>query len=146
MDEVFRALADPSRRALLDALHSRGGQSLRELGEGLEMSRQAVAKHLGVLEAAGLVVTSWQGREKHHHLNAAPINDVADRWIRRYDRARAQTLADLKQALQENSEETEMSDDFVYVTYIRTTPEKLWQALTDPAFIAKYYDVGPPPS
>ncbi|GAA4736630.1 ArsR/SmtB family transcription factor [Actinomycetospora chibensis] len=146
MDEVFRALADPSRRALLDALHARGGQSLRELGEGLDMSRQAVAKHLGVLEAAGLVVTSWQGREKHHHLNAAPINDVADRWIRRYDRARAQTLADLKQALQENSEETEMSDDFVYVTYIRTTPEKLWQALTDPAFIAKYYDGGGPTS
>ena len=78
MDEVFRALADPSRRALLDALHARGGQSLRELGEGLEMSRQAVAKHLGVLETAGLVVTSWQGREKHHHLNAAPINDEVE--------------------------------------------------------------------
>jgi uncharacterized protein YndB with AHSA1/START domain/DNA-binding transcriptional ArsR family regulator len=142
MDEVFRALADPSRRALLDALHARGGQSLRELGEGLAMTRQAVAKHLGVLEAAGLVVTSWHGREKHHHLNAAPINDVADRWIRRYDRARAQTLADLKQAL----EETEMSDDFVYVSYIRTTPEKLWQALTDPAFIRRYYGGGGPTS
>jgi len=142
MDEVFRALADPSRRALLDALHARGGQSLRELGEGLDMTRQAVAKHLGVLEAAGLVVTTWQGREKHHHLNAAPINDVADRWIRRYDRARAQTLADLKQAL----EETEMSDDFVYVTYIRTTPEKLWEALTEPSFIARYFDGGGPRS
>jgi uncharacterized protein YndB with AHSA1/START domain/biotin operon repressor len=142
MDEVFRALADPSRRALLDALHARGGQSLRELGEGLAMTRQAVAKHLGVLEAAGLVVTSWHGREKHHHLNAAPINDVADRWIRRYDRARAQTLADLKQAL----EETDMSDDFVYVSYIRTTPEKLWQALTDPTFIRRYYGGGGPTS
>ncbi|MEJ2862607.1 ArsR/SmtB family transcription factor [Actinomycetospora flava] len=142
MDEVFRALADPSRRALLDALRDRGGQSLRELGEGLEMTRQAVAKHLGVLEDAGLVVTSWHGREKHHHLNAAPINDVADRWIQRYDRARAEALADLKTAL----EETEMSDDFVYVTYIRTTPEKLWQALTDPAFITRYFDGGGPAS
>lgn len=142
MDDVFRALADPSRRALLDALHARGGQSLRELGDGLAMTRQAVAKHLGVLETAGLVVTSWHGREKHHHLNAAPINDVADRWIRRYDRARAEALADLKQAL----EETEMSDDFVYVTYIRTTPEKLWQALTDPAFVTRYFDGGGPRS
>ena len=142
MDDVFRALADPSRRALLDALHARGGQSLRELGVGLEMSRQAVTKHLGVLEAAGLVVTSRHGREKHHHLNAAPINDVADRWIRRYDRARAEALADLKQAL----EETEMSDDFVYVTYIRTTPEKLWQALTDPAWITRWFDGGGPSS
>jgi uncharacterized protein YndB with AHSA1/START domain/DNA-binding MarR family transcriptional regulator len=142
MDEVFRALADPSRRALLDALHARGGQSLRELGEGLAMTRQAVAKHLAVLEEAGLVVTSRHGREKHHHLNAAPINDVADRWIRRYDRARAEALADLKSAL----EATEVSDDFVYVTYIRTTPEKLWQALTDPAFIVRYFDGGGPRS
>lgn len=146
MDEVFRALADPSRRALLDALHDRGGQSLRELGEGLgkthATTRQAVAKHLGVLEDAGLVVTSWHGREKHHHLNAAPINDVADRWIRRYDRARAEALADLRQALEEN----EMSDDFVYVTYIRTTPEKLWQALTEPAFITRYFGGGGPRS
>ena len=144
MDEVFRALADPGRRALLDALHARNGQSLRELCDGsagLAMSRQAVAKHLGVLEDAGLVVTSWHGREKHHHLNAAPINDVADRWIRRYDRARAQTLADLKHAL-----EDEMSDDFVYVTYIRTTPEKLWQALTEPAFVTRYFGGGGPRS
>jgi uncharacterized protein YndB with AHSA1/START domain/DNA-binding transcriptional ArsR family regulator len=142
MDEVFRALADPSRRALLDALHARGGQSLRELGEGLAMTRQAVAKHLAVLEEAGLVVTSRHGREKHHHLNAAPINDVADRWIRRYDRARAEALADIKHAL----EATEVSDDFVYVTYIRTTPEKLWQALTDPAFITRYFGGGGPRS
>ncbi|GAA4773939.1 metalloregulator ArsR/SmtB family transcription factor [Actinomycetospora chlora] len=142
MDEVFRALADPSRRALLDALHARGGQSLRELREGLAMTRQAVAKHLAVLEEAGLVVTSRHGREKHHHLNAAPINDVADRWIRRYDRARAQTLADLKSAL----EATEVSDDFVYVTYIRTTPEELWRALTDAAFITRYFDGGGPRS
>ncbi|GLZ46081.1 ArsR family transcriptional regulator [Actinomycetospora sp. NBRC 106375] len=146
MDEVFRAVADPSRRALLDALHARGGQSLRELGEGLQMSRQAVAKHLGVLEAAGLVVTSWHGREKHHHLNAAPINEVADRWIRRYDRARAEALADLRTALEDHAEETAMSDAFVYVTYIRTTPEKLWQALTEPAFIVRYFDGGGPRS
>lgn len=148
MDEVFRALADPSRRRLLDALHARGGQSLRELGEGLDMTRQAVAKHLGVLEAAGLVVTSRHGREKWHHLNAAPINDVADRWIRRYDRARAQALADLRDALEGHDVSTGSSTDpdFVYVSYIRTTPEKLWQALTDPAFIARYYGGGGPSS
>jgi len=145
MDEVFRALADPSRRRLLDALHARGGQSLRELGEGLDMTRQAVSKHLAVLEAAGLVVTSRHGREKWHHLNAAPINDVADRWIRRYDRARAQALADLRDAL-EGTAVTTSEDTFVYVSYIRTTPERLWAALTDPAFITRYYGGGGPSS
>lgn len=133
--DVFRALADPSRRLLLDRLNERNGQSLRELCAGLEMTRQAVSKHLAVLEAAGLVATTWSGREKLHHLDAAPINAIADRWISRYHRHRARALADLKTAL-----ETTMPE-FVYTTYIRTTPERLWQALRDPAFTRAYWGV-----
>jgi uncharacterized protein YndB with AHSA1/START domain/DNA-binding transcriptional ArsR family regulator len=131
-DEVFRALADPSRRRLLDSLNARNGQTLSQLSAGLDMTRQSVSKHLAVLEGASLVTTAWRGREKLHYLNAAPINDIADRWISRYDRARAQALADLKTAL----EETSM---FTYTSYIHTTPEKLWQALTDPAFTTRYW-------
>src|SRR3989440_2167873 len=131
LDEVFRALADPSRRLLLDSLNERSGQTLRELCSGLDMARQSVSKHLAVLEAANLVTTVRRGREKLHYLNAAPINEIADRWIHHYDRARVDALADLKRAL-----ETPTMDkpEFVYTTYIRTTPERLWAALTDPAF------------
>src|SRR3569833_1954879 len=136
--KVFSALADESRRALLDALNARNGQTLRELCAGLTMTRQSVSKHLAVLEAAGLVTTAWRGREKLHHLNAEPINAIADRWIGRYHRERARALADLKSAL----ESPPMADDtFVYVTYIRTTPEQLWRALTDPAFTKRYWGV-----
>ncbi|MEU4689053.1 metalloregulator ArsR/SmtB family transcription factor [Actinoplanes sp. NPDC023714] len=137
MEDVFRALADASRRRLLDRLNERNGQTLRELCAGLDMARQSVSKHLAVLEAAGLVTTTRRGREKLHHLNAEPINAVAQRWIHRYDRERALALADLKTAL----EETTMSDAFVYTTYIRTTPDRLWKALTDPAFTARYWGV-----
>jgi len=139
MDAVFRALADPSRRGLLDRLRERNGQSLRELCGGLDMARQSVTKHLAVLEAAGLVTTSRRGREKLHFLNAAPINDIAERWIDRYHRGHAEALADLKRTLEDDA----MTDtEFVYVTYIKTTPEKLWQALTDPAFTRRYWGVG----
>ena len=131
MDEVFKALADPSRRRLLDSLNARNGQTLRELCTGLDMARQSVSKHLTVLEAANLVTTVWRGREKLHYLNAVPINAIAERWISQYDRQRAGALADLKTAL-EDSPVT--GNDFVYTTYINTTPERLWQALTEPAF------------
>ncbi|ATO13001.1 ArsR family transcriptional regulator [Micromonospora sp. WMMA2032] len=136
MDDVFRALADPSRRRLLDRLNARNGQSLRELCAGLDMSRQSVSKHLAVLEAAGLVTTIRRGREKLHHLDAAPINAVADRWIGRYHRERARALADLRTALERQPME---SPTFVYTTYVRTTPERLWQALTEPAFTRRYW-------
>src|SRR5690242_15336600 len=99
MDAVFKALADPSRRMLLDRLNARNGQSLQELSGELEMSRQAVSKHLAVLEAASLVVPVRRGRDKLHYLNAAPINEIAERWIGRYNRGRLQALADLKHAL-----------------------------------------------
>ena len=138
MDEVFRALADPSRRRLLDDLSTRNGQTLRELCAGLDMARQSVSKHLAVLEAAGLVVTVRRGREKLHYLNAAPISDIADRWINRYHRERVGALADLKRALEDTAME---QPSFVYTTYIRSTPERVWQALTEPAFTRRYWGV-----
>jgi len=136
--DVFKALADPSRRLLLDRLNARNGQSLRELSDGLAMSRQSVTKHLAVLEAAALVTTLRQGREKLHYLNAAPINEIAERWITRYDRDRVEALADLKRALEETPVST---PQFVYTTYIKTTPQRLWQALTDPAFTARWWQI-----
>jgi len=137
LDEVFRALADPNRRQLLDRLNAENGQTLRELCGGLNMARQSVSKHLAVLEAADLVVTVRRGREKLHYLNAAPINHIAERWINHYDQSRVHALSDLKHAL----EGTPMSKpSFVYKTYIHTTPELLWQALTDPAFTRRYWN------
>jgi uncharacterized protein YndB with AHSA1/START domain/DNA-binding transcriptional ArsR family regulator len=136
MNEIFKALADPSRRRLLDSLNVRNGQSLRDLCRELDTTRQSVSKHLAVLEAANLVTTVWRGREKLHYLNAEPINAIGERWIDRYDRERVRALADLKTAL----EETPMQKpQFVYTTYIKATPEQLWQALTDPAFTRRYW-------
>src|SRR5436309_10423193 len=137
MDDAFRALADPSRRLLLDSLNERNGQTLRELCSGLDMARQSVSKHLAVLEAANLVTTVRPGREKLHYLNAAPINEISERWITHYDLERARALADLKRALEEDT--TVDKPTFVYTTYIRTTPERLWQALTEPAFTERYW-------
>ncbi|GAB3154243.1 metalloregulator ArsR/SmtB family transcription factor [Micromonospora sonneratiae] len=139
MDAIFKALADPSRRQLLDRLNQRNGQSLQELCTGLDMTRQSVTKHLAVLEAANLITVTWRGREKIHYLNAAPISDIAERWISRYHRGRAEALADLKRALEEP---TVSQTEFVYATYIRTTPEQLWKALTEPAFTFRYWGAG----
>ena len=100
VDEVFKALAHPSRRRLLDRLNDRNGQTLTQLCAGLDMARQSVSKHLDVLEGAALVTTVRRGREKLHYLNAEPINAIADRWINQYHRVRAQSLADLKTALE----------------------------------------------
>jgi uncharacterized protein YndB with AHSA1/START domain/DNA-binding transcriptional ArsR family regulator len=143
LDPVFRALADPSRRRLLDRLNRRNGQSLLELCDGLELTRQAVTKHLAVLEAAGLVTALRRGRQRLHYLNAAPIEAIADRWLSQYDRARARALADLKLALEDRSVS---NTAFVYVNYIGTTPERLWQALTDRAWITRYFNGGGPDS
>src|ERR1700735_242188 len=112
--DVFKALADPSRRHLLDRLNARNGQSLRQLSDGINMARQSVSKHLAILEAANLVTTVRQGREKLHYLNAAPINEIGERWINRYDRERVRALSDLKRALEEMPME---KPDFVYTTY-----------------------------
>ena len=138
MDEAFKALADPSRRLLLDSLNERNGQTLSELCSRLDMARQSVSKHLAVLEAANLVTTVRRGREKLHYLNAAPINEISERWITRYEQGRVQALADLKRALEDSPMDR---PSFVYTTYIRTTPERLWQALTEPAFTERYWNI-----
>jgi DNA-binding transcriptional ArsR family regulator/uncharacterized protein YndB with AHSA1/START domain len=136
LDEVFRALSDPSRRRLLDRLNQRNGQTLRELCAGLDMARQSVSKHLAVLAEANLVTAVWRGREKLHYLNAAPISEIAERWISRYDQQRVDALADLRRALEAPAMD---KPEFVYTAYIRTTPEQLWRGLTDPAFTLRYW-------
>ena len=100
MDDVFRALADASRRELLDRLHAQNGQTLSELCARLAMTRQAVSKHLAILESANLVVTVRRGREKLHYLNPVPIFDIADRWIGKFERGRLRALNDLKKNLE----------------------------------------------
>ena len=104
MDAVFKALADPERRQLLDRLFVRNGQTLSALCDGMKMSRQAVAKHLAQLEAANLVAVQWQGREKLHFLNPVPINEIAERWIGKYERHRVQALHELKKKLEGNND------------------------------------------
>lgn len=100
MDAVFRALADPTRRQLLDSLHARNGQTLNALCEHMEMTRQAVTKHLAILEEANLVATVRKGREKEHYLNPVPINEIAERWIGKFERGRLNALSDLKKRLE----------------------------------------------
>ena len=102
MDEVFKALADPSRRKLLDELFKSNGRTLGELCEHLDMTRQAVTKHLLLLEDANLVVVVWRGREKLHYLNPVPLQEIYERWIGKYERHRLQALSDLKKGLEEN--------------------------------------------
>ena len=99
-DKVFKALADPARRLLLDRLHEENGQTLGRLCDQMGMTRQAVTKHLKVLEEASLVVPIWKGREKLHYLNPAPIHEIADRWIHKFERERLRALADLKAKLE----------------------------------------------
>ncbi len=131
VDDVFKALADPTRRDLLDSLFAEDGQTLRSLAEGREMTRIAVAKHLGILEGAGLVVTRRSGREKHHFLNVVPIRSVHDRWVDKFTEPWAAGLVALRQ-------EMESTMDKVFEIYIRTTPEQLWAAITDPITRARY--------
>ena len=104
MDEVFRALADASRRQLLDRLHARNGQTLNELCEGLAMTRQAVTKHLVILEEANLVATIRHGREKLHYLNPVPIHQIGERWIKKFERSKLDALGELKRKLESRNE------------------------------------------
>jgi uncharacterized protein YndB with AHSA1/START domain len=131
VDAVFKALADPTRRSLLDELFEHDGQSLGELEERFEMTRFGVMKHLKQLEEAGLVVTKRRGREKLHFLNPVPIRLVHDRWVSKYAEPVAAALSDLKTILESPMEK-------VFEIYIRTTPERLWEAITDPDIRAKY--------
>ena len=104
MDEVFRALADPSRRSLLDRLHASNGQTLNELCKGLDMTRQAVTKHLAILEQANLVTTFKHGREKLHYLNPVPIHQIGERWIRKFEHGKLAALSELKRQLEKRDE------------------------------------------
>jgi len=103
MDQVFKALADPTRRKLLDRLHVKSGLTLTELCEQMDMSRQAVTQHLAVLEEANLVSVVWRGREKHHYLNPVPIHEIYDRWVKKFERASLRTLNQLKKRLEGES-------------------------------------------
>jgi len=105
MDAVFKALADASRRKLLDQLRAENGQTLGDLCAHLDMTRQAVSKHLAILQAANLVVTIWSGREKLHYLNPVPIHEIGERWIGKFEKGRLQALSDLKTALEEETGE-----------------------------------------
>ena len=132
MDTAFKALGDPTRRALLDALFARDGQTLVSLAAPHDMTRIAVAKHLRLLEEAGLVVSRRRGREKLHFLNPVPIRLIHDRWVSKYTEAWAAGLIGLKDELEHPMEK-------VFEIYIRTTPERLWEAITDPAIREKYH-------
>ena len=132
MDLVFKALADPTRRELLDELFREDGQPLNELASRFSMTRIGVAKHLQLLEDAGLVVTKRRGREKLHFLNPIPVRLVHDRWVSKYTEGWAAGLADLKHELEQTMEK-------VFEIYIRTTPERLWEAITNPEIRSKYH-------
>jgi uncharacterized protein YndB with AHSA1/START domain/biotin operon repressor len=140
MEKVFKAIADASRRQLLDRLFERDGQTLTELTEGLEMTRFGVMKHLRQLEEAGLVTTRKVGREKFHYLNPVPIQMLADRWISKFARPWVEGMVSLKRALEEEPVET---PKHVYTIFIRTTPETLWKALTDGDLMVQYFDERP---
>src|SRR5687768_5023381 len=134
MDDVFRALADPTRRSLLDELFRQDGQTLSALEERLPMTRFGVMKHLKVLEEAGLVVTRKRGREKLHFLNPVPIRLVHDRWVSKYSEPWAAGLSELKTDL----EKKERTMEKVFEIYIKTTPERLWEAITNKEIRQRY--------
>jgi uncharacterized protein YndB with AHSA1/START domain/DNA-binding transcriptional ArsR family regulator len=136
-DEVFRALADPTRRDLLDRLRERNGQTLGELCGPLDMARQSATQHLGVLEDANLITTVRKGREKLHYLNPVPLWTIQERWIEKFERPRLRALSTIKR----RSEEDKMADrpSYVYVTYIESSPERVWEALTDADLTAQYW-------
>src|SRR3954469_358392 len=131
VDTVFKALADPTRRSLLDELFREDGQTLSALEERFSMTRFGVMKHLKLLEKAGLVVTKRRGREKLHFLNPVPIRLVHDRWVSKYAEPWTASLSGLKHELEKTMEK-------VFEIYIKTTPERLWEAITDPEIRAKY--------
>ncbi|WP_433186859.1 ArsR/SmtB family transcription factor [Actinoallomurus sp. CA-150999] len=141
MDSVFKALADPTRRLLLDRLREHNGQTLRELCERLNMARQSATQHLDILERANLVTVVRRGRERLHYLNPAPIHEIEERWISEFDKPRLQAIS----AIKNQAEEYAMTDapttvpTYVYVTYIRASAEQVWKALTDADLTARYW-------
>lgn len=141
MDLVFKALADPTRRLLLDRLREHNGQTLREMCERLGMARQSATQHLDILVRSGLVTVVRRGRERLHYLNPAPIHEIEERWISGFDKPRLQAIS----AIKHQAEEYAMTNapapvpDYVYVTYIRASAQQVWQALTDADLTARYW-------
>jgi uncharacterized protein YndB with AHSA1/START domain len=137
LNPVFKALADTTRRQLLDRLHQQNGQTLGELCGSLSMARQSASEHLAVLEAANLISTTWRGREKLHHLNPVPLHDIQERWIDKFERPRLRALSAIRHAAEEQAMSAQPT--YVYVTYIRANPEQVWRALTDADLTARYW-------
>jgi uncharacterized protein YndB with AHSA1/START domain/DNA-binding transcriptional ArsR family regulator len=141
MDLVFKSLADPTRRLLLDRLRQNNGQTLTELCEHLGMARQSATQHLDILERANLVTVVRRGRERLHYLNPIPIREIEQRWISEFDKPRLGAISAIKSQAEENA----MTDaatsvpTYVYVTYIRASAEQVWQALTDADLTARYW-------
>ena len=144
-DAVFKALADPSRRELLDVLHERSGLTLRQLCDGLDMRRQSVSQHLDVLERAGLVTSIRDGRRKLHYLNPVPIHQIQSRWIWKFEEPRLAALDTIKREAEKRAmtspttPSTQTVPDYVYTTYICATAENVWDALTDPELTARFW-------
>lgn len=135
MDLTFKALADVTRRRLLDRLRAENGQTLGQLCDRLDMARQSVTQHLDVLVRANLVTVVRQGRERLHYLNPTPIHDIEQRWIAEFDRPRLRALNEIKT----RAEEEAVIPNYVYVTYIKATPEQVWDALTNADLTAEYW-------
>lgn len=152
MDQIFRALADPTRRLLLDRLREQNGQTLNELCERLEMTRQSATQHLDLLVRANLVTVVRRGRERLHYLNPVPIHEIEERWISGFDEPRLRALSAIKNLAEEQGLTSIMSEnttgtasgttpvpDYVYVTYIRATDAQVWKALTDADLTARFW-------
>jgi uncharacterized protein YndB with AHSA1/START domain/DNA-binding transcriptional ArsR family regulator len=137
MDQVFKAMADPSRRALLDSLRLRNGQTLGELCEPLEMARQSITQHLDVLERANLIATVRRGRQKLHYLNPVALWEIQERWIETFEPPRLRAMSAIKRQAEEDRMDQRPS--YVYVTYIESSPQKVWQALTDADLTGRYW-------
>jgi uncharacterized protein YndB with AHSA1/START domain/DNA-binding transcriptional ArsR family regulator len=137
IDDVFRALADPTRRRLLDRLRERNGQTLNELCAGLDMRRQSVTQHLQVLEAAHLVTAVHRGRKRLHYLNPVPLHEMQERWIERFERPRLRVMSEIKH--QAEGDPVITIPTHVYVTYITSTADRVWQALVDADLTARYW-------
>jgi uncharacterized protein YndB with AHSA1/START domain/DNA-binding transcriptional ArsR family regulator len=138
VEPAFRALADPTRRNILDLLFERDGQTLTEIERAFSMTRFGVMKHLRVLEAADLVVTRKTGREKFHYLNPVPIREIHDRWTSKFAAGASAALLQLRSTI-EKGREMEDKPSHVFVVYIRSTPERVWEAITTSDFTLRYY-------
>src|SRR5215218_5154296 len=137
LNPVFKALAAPTRRQLLDRLHERNGQTLGELCGSTSMARQSASQHLDLLIAANLVSTVWRGREKLHYLNPVPLHEMQERWIDKFERSRLRALSAIRHSAEEQAMTTQPT--YVYVTYIKADPEQVWRALTDADLTARYW-------